>query len=423
MQQRRQFLKNTSLLGLAVMLVPVAETLAAGHPATKGKVLVRSGWQTVNIGDIGHTFGLLSILQEQLPNAGIVLWLKSWDRGVEELVHTTFPSIQIIKSSVETNAPDLKAAMAECALMIHSSGPFVTAQKELQYWWDNTQKPFGVYGVSLDEVAPDLALLLDKASFFYCRDTESLKYFKTLNNKCPVQGFAPDATFGIKLYEEAKAAQYLKENGLKTGEFICVIPRLRYTPYWNMSKRAPTDNEKEREAISMAYKERDAVKMRDVIIAWVKATNQQVLICPEVTYQVDFSKETLYDPLPDDIKKNVVWRSTFWLPGEATSVYKQARAMVCCEPHSLIMAVANGIPSIHVKQATDTRKGQMWRDIGLGDWYFLMDETPASQISQQLLQIHNNYPAAQQKTADAMAYVKKLQKETMQVVAKSFSIT
>ncbi len=382
----------------------------------KFKVLVRSGWQTVNIGDIGHTFGLLQLLQDYLPQAEPVLWIKAYDRGVEELLRSNYPALQIIKGKANETSPGLDAAFRDCAFMVHSSGPFVTADAELRKWWNETKKPFGVYGVSLDEVNPDLLALLNNAAFFYCRDTESLRYLKTLGCKCPVQGFTPDATFGIRIYNEAKAQQYLAETGLQKGGFICVIPRMRYTPYWQMVDRKPNEGDLEKQAISDAYKKRDAEKMRAVITSWVKETGLKVLICPEVTYQVEFSKETLYDPLPEDIRKQCVWRDRFWLPDEATSVYKQARAMVCCEPHSLIMAVANGIPSIHVKQSSDTRKGQMWRDIGLGDWYFLMDETPASQITTALMGIHHNYPDAVSKTNKANEYVKKVNRETLQKI-------
>lgn len=407
------------MAGLAAMLVPVADALATAPLAAKPKVLVRSGWQTVNIGDIGHTFGLLQIMQDFLPDVQVVLWPKSYDRGVEELLRSTFPKVQIVKSPIEEVYPELQTAFNECAFMVHSSGPFVTASKELRSWWDKTGKPFGIYGVSLDEVNKELMDLLDHASFMYCRDTESLKYFKTLNCKCPIQDFAPDSTFGIKIYNDTKAQTYLDKTGLKRGEFICVIPRMRYTPYWQMVNREPNEGDKEKQAIADAYEKRDGEKMRQIITDWVKATGKQVLICPEVTYQIEFSKTNLYDPLPPDIKKNCVWRDSFWLPDEATSVYKQARAMVCCEPHSLIMAVANGIPSIHVKQATDTRKGQMWPDIGLADWYFRMDETPASQISRRLLQIHNNYADAQKLANKAMDYVRSIQKRTIKQVKTS----
>ena len=417
MQDRRTFVRNIALTSLGAMLIPLTDALAQNGMKGK-KILVRSGWQTVNIGDIGHTFGLLSIMEEFLPGIEPILWIKSYDRGVEPLLQKNFPKIKVIKSKMEENSPELKAAFDECAFMIHSSGPFVTAQKELKFWHDTTKKPFGIYGVSLDEVGSELVSLIDKASFFYCRDTESLKYFKSLHSKCPIQGFAPDSTFGIKLYDDQKAEAYLSQVGLKKGEFICVIPKLRHTAYWQMVNREPTESEKDKYAVSMAHKKLDGEKMRNVISAWVRATNLKVLICPEVTYQVELGKETLYDPLPPDVKKNVVWRDSFWMPDEATSVYKNARAMVCCEPHSLIMAVANNIPSIHVKQAQDTRKGQMWRDIGLGDWYFLMDETPSSQISAKLLEIHKNYADAQKLTKKAFDYVVGIQKDTMQVVKK-----
>lgn len=412
--QRKTFLKNTSLAGVAMMLAPIANALSV--TAAKPKVLVRSGWQTVNIGDIGHTFGLLQIMQDYLPEVEVILWPKSFDRGVEELLRTSYPKLQIVKSPIDSITPELKTAFTDCAFMVHSSGPYVTADKELRSWWEATHKPFGIYGVSLDEVTDDLAAFLQNASFMYCRDTDSLKYLKTLNLKIPIQEFAPDSTFGIKVYNDAKAQEYLDSVGLKKGEFICVIPRMRYTPYWQMMNREPSASDKEKYAITLAYRERDAEKMRNVITDWIKATGLKVLICAEVTYQVPFGKETLYDPLPEDIKKNAVWRSTFWLPDEATSVYKHSRALVCSEPHSLIMAVANGIPSIHMKQATDTRKGQMWEDIGLGDWYFRMDEIPASQISRELLKIHNDYPAAQKLTNKAMAYVRSLQKKTIKSV-------
>ncbi|WP_407425422.1 polysaccharide pyruvyl transferase family protein [Arcticibacter sp.] len=412
MQDRRTFIRSLSAVSLTVMLAPITEVVAA-NPGRRKRILIRSGWQTVNIGDIGHTFGLLAIIERYLPELDLVLWPKAYDRGVEDLLRKTFPKITIVKSGIDEVTPELKKAFDECVFMIHGSGPYVTAKKELTAWRKNTGKPFGIYGVSLDEVDPALFGLIAQASFFYCRDTESLKYLKTLNNPCPVQGFAPDSTFGIKIYDDQKAKTYLDAVGLKKGEFICVIPRLRFTPYWQMVGRAPSTSEKERYAISMAFKERDGAKLREVMVTWIKNTGLKVLVCPEVTQQVELGKEVLYDPLPEDLKKNVVWRSSFWLPDEATSVYKHARAMVCCEPHSLIMAVANGIPSIHIKQSTDTRKGQMWRDIGMGDWYFLMDETPASQISQQLLQIHNNYDIALESTNKAMNYVESIQKKTM----------
>ncbi|MFD1257530.1 polysaccharide pyruvyl transferase family protein [Mucilaginibacter terrae] len=418
---RREFIKKASILSAIPLITPITDALAAEGAKTKHKVLIRSAWQTVNIGDIGHTFGILALFKQYLPEVEVVLWPKLIDRGVDALLAKTFPKVKILPSSTGfgPNSPELRKAFNECSFMVHGSGPYVTAYKDLQSWWNETKKPYGIYGVSLDEVSPEVSELIDKASFIHCRDTESLKYLKTLNLKCPVQEFGPDATFAIDVLNEPKAEAYLQSVGLKQGEFICVIPRLRYTPYWQMKGIEPNEEDKRRYAISLQHKQIDAEKLRQVVTDWVQKTGLKVLICAEVTYQVDLGKEVIYDPLPDDIKKNVVWRDSFWLPDEATSVYKRSKALVAFEPHSPIMAFHQGIPSIHLKQPTDTRKGQMWRDVGLGDWYFLIDETPASQISTALLKLHNNYAESLKTMEKAKAYVIKVQKDNMSVIKRS----
>ena len=49
---------------------------ASIHAAEKrpSRILLRSGWQTVNIGDIGHTPGILHLLEQYLPEAEVRLW-------------------------------------------------------------------------------------------------------------------------------------------------------------------------------------------------------------------------------------------------------------------------------------------------------------------------------------------------------------
>lgn len=417
--QRREFIKKASILSAAAYFIPVLDSLAL-EVGKNHKILLRSAWQTVNIGDIGHTFGILELFKIYLPEAEIILWPKVIDRGVDELLAKSYPNVKIIKSGYNEQSKELKQAYIDCTLMVHSSGPFVTAQKELQMWWDATKKPFGVYGVSLDEMSDDLQELINHASFFFCRDTESLKYLKTLNLKCPVQEFGPDATFAINVHNEKEANKFLNKVGLNKDEFICVIPKLRYTPYWKMKGVEPTEEDTRRYTISMAYKEVDAEKLRYVITKWVQETGLKVLICAEVTYQVDLGKEVIMDLLPVEIAKNVVWRDSFWISDEAASVFNKSIALVSYEPHSPIIAFNDGIPSIHLKQASDTRKGQMWRDIGLGDWYFFIDETPGSQIADALLKLYKNYPESLKTVQKAKDYVVKVQKDNMKVIGNSF---
>lgn len=422
-QQRRTFIKQAGGALAFSLMLPALRSIASVTGVKKPKILLRSSWQTVNIGDTSHSFGIMPLLQQYLPEAEITLWARELGRGVDTIMAKTFPTLKIINGgTIDDNgrsaSPELERAFAECDFMLHGSGYNVTARKELTSWWLATKKPYGIYGVSLDEADDALKELINKASFIYCRDTESLKYLKSLHSSCPVQAFAPDATFGTKLRNEEKAGAYLESVDLADGEFICLIPKLRYTPYWQMNGTQPTADDKRKYDISLAYKEADNAKLREVISAWVKQTGLKALVCAEVAYQVDLGKEVV-DALPADIKQHVVWRDTFWNPDEAGSVYARSRAMVSLEQHSAIICFAERIPAIVLKQPSDTRKGQMWRDVGLGDWYFEIDETPGSQIANMLMEIQGNYQAALQKLDACRRFVSKVQKESMEQVKKA----
>src|SRR6185436_1688554 len=121
---------------------------------------------------------------------------------------------------------------------------------------------------------------------------------------------------------------------LEEGKFISVIPRLRYTPYYRVknTKRVASDDIKD--AINERTTEKDHAKLRDMIVAYVKATGNKVMVCAEMTYQVEMGRDVLVNPLPAEIKKNVVWRDTYWLPDEAASIYAKAQCVVSVECHS-----------------------------------------------------------------------------------------
>ncbi len=63
---RRSFLHSTAAATLAC-----ARSFAA--PGRPPHIVLRSSWQTVNIGDIGHTPGLLALLEKYLPEAELTL--------------------------------------------------------------------------------------------------------------------------------------------------------------------------------------------------------------------------------------------------------------------------------------------------------------------------------------------------------------
>ena len=48
-------------------------------------ILLVSGWQDVNIGDIAHTPGLIHVLNRFVPEANVILWEKATSDYVDEL--------------------------------------------------------------------------------------------------------------------------------------------------------------------------------------------------------------------------------------------------------------------------------------------------------------------------------------------------
>ena len=224
--------------------------------------------------------------------------------------------------------------------------------------------------------------------------------------------FAPDGAFACDLRDDKKADVFLKQNGLEAGKFLCCIPRLRYTPYWTLSKKRKFN--KIKHARNEQMKEHDHAQLRRAIVEVIKQTDHKILICPEDETQMKVGKEMLYDQLSDEIKKHVVWRPNYWLTGEAISTYVKSAGLFGNEMHSPIMSIGNGIPAIVCRWKEQTSKGAMWNDIGLNDWLFDMDdEKQIPGIVPAVLSIAKDPQAARKKVAKALKIVHQRQRETM----------
>ena len=358
-------------------------------------ILLRGSWQTKNIGDIAHTPGFLNLARKNWPETSVWLWPCQIDRGVREMLLENFPSLRIVESDSE-----LGEAFAECSLLINGSGPAMDIGA-MNKWHAETGKPYGFYGVSADGLwTEDKKVVCNRAAFIFCRDSLSQYFLHQQQLDCPIIDFAPDATFALHLKKSDNAAKYLRENGLKPGKFICVIPRLRFTPA-SFDDDHFYFNDPARQQSSESHLESDMEKMRQVIISIVENSDLKVLICPEMTYQVPMGRRYLYDPLPEAIKKRVVLKREYWITNEAQSVYAEAHSLISMEMHSPIIFITAGKPAILLRQAEDTLKGQMWRDIGLQDWILELNVTDAAEIARTAFGIINSYPAALEHAAAA----------------------
>jgi polysaccharide pyruvyl transferase WcaK-like protein len=424
MLTRRNFGKSL----LALSATPYARYVHS-QTAARPHILLRSSWQVVNIGDIAHTPGVLALIERHIPEAEVRLWA-SGDLSDEviEMEHRRFPQLRIVKGTIQPDGrasnPELQETIDWSDFLLHGSGPSLVAAKDVAAYEAHTHKPFGVYGITHGSfLSGDDRELLGKAEFVYFRDSVSLEFARSEGISAPILGFAPDGAFACDLRDEIRAEKFLAANGLEDHQFLCCLSRLRYTPYWTI----PGKNRKfdaDRHARNESMKEQDHLPIRDAIVEIARQTQLKVLLCPEDMTQMSVGKELLYDRLPSDVKSRVVWRENFWLTDEALSVYVRSAGLFGSEMHSPIMAVGNGVPAIVCRFEEQTSKGFMWRDIGLGDWLFDLDNPQdRSHVSETVLSLAQNPEQALTKTAGAQKYVRQCQTETMGQLRKSLGLS
>jgi len=411
---RRAFLRSAA----GVLATP----LAAGA-GVKRRILLRSSWQTVNIGDIAHTPGMLALLERHLPGAEVWLWPSRIDQGVEQLLRHRFPQVRIV-----TGVDGVREAFTACDFLLHGSGPSLVAEQDVIRWHGETGKPYGVYGITLSQ-QPSTATtpvsqaaftrtldVLGAARFVFLRDPVSLELARAQGCRAAVVEFAPDAAFASDLADDARAEAFLADHALDPGGFLCCIPRLRYTPYWIVpGKQAAFDERKH--ARNEAMKDHDHAPHREAIIQVIRSTSLKVLICPEDATQMTVGREELYEPLPEDVKRRVVWRPDYWLTGEAISTYIRSAGLFGNEMHSPILCIGHGVPAIVCRWAEQTSKGSMWRQIGLGDWLFDFDrEDDVRRLPEAVLTLARDPVTSRALAAAARDRVRKRQAEAMAIV-------
>lgn len=419
---RRHFLQTSALPAFGTLLpsafasvLPAADLTLRSRPV---RILLRSSWQMVNIGDIAHTPGVLAILERFLPNAEITLWAgNEYSDEVHQMEAKRFPQLKkVVKGSVSPdgkrcNSPELAQALEECDFILHGSGASFVAYRDVLGAVARTGKSYGIFGITWSGADEKQIQFLSTAKFVFFRDSVSLGVAKEAGVCAPIMEFGPDGAFACDLRNDQAAEQFLKEHDLAEGQFACVIPRYRVTPYWKIRGKEMTEKDRTNWELSQQMKEHDHLPIRQAIIETVRQTDLKVLICPEDVSQVALGREVLYEPLPEDVKRRVVWRDRFWLTDEAISTYVRSAGLFGLEMHSPIMCVGNGIPAIVGRFHQQTSKGLMWRDIGLGDWLFNLDEeAEIPGIVPAVLKMLANRELSRQKVAAAQKFVAERQK-------------
>ena len=425
----------------ALLLAPLVALQAVEPP----HILIREALQFENIGDSGRVPGTIRLLYKHLPDATVTLWPWQLHEREREMLMRAFPTLRIAEGEVDEAGKASTPALAEAW---KDADIFITPARHVKTFqtWAKTGRPYGFFGSSfdpvsnrkdrpqgdtLDQLQKVIAALpadhfdglfkhrevYDGAAFLFARDTLSLQYLKGQKLHTPVLEFGLDGTFGIAVRDEKRAQDWLRRIGVEEGKFICVLPRLRYTPYYRV-KNLPRDaGDYEIDAINAEHAARDHAPLRDLITLWVRETGLKVILCPEMTYEIAVAKEHLFDPLPADVKANVIWRDTFWLADEAASVYARAVAVVSAECHSPIIALSQGTPALYVRNPADTVKAQMFRDIGLTDWVFESNQTTGQELWEMLKPLHEDRAAGRAKVQAAMQRAAGIQKRMVQAIA------
>jgi hypothetical protein len=160
------------------------------------------------------------------------------------------------------------------------------------------------------------------------------------------------------------------------------------------------------------------------ITTYVRKTGNKVALVPETIYAMDVLGPWLKDGLPAEVTGRVVVMDRYWLPDAAQSLFARAQAVVSIENHSPLLAAAAGTPFVMVHQPEDSFKGDMFIDIGLGDWYVPdINRATGDDIARMLMGIVSDMPAARAKLAKAMAFVSERQRFGMMEVRRTLGLS
>src|SRR3546814_13063198 len=81
----------------------------------------------------------------------------------------------------------------------------------------------------------------------------------------------------MDLRNDVDAVNFMNEHGLRRKQFLCVVTRLRKTPYYQLGSNWSAEKIQEVDALNDQHKEADNAKMREAIVTWVRPTGLPVV--------------------------------------------------------------------------------------------------------------------------------------------------
>ena len=377
---------------------------------TYKRLLVRSVAQEVNIGDIAQGPGILALIEKYIPEAEVKLLASGATPEIQHMIKKRFPNIEIIRGRFINDGNDIEADDKQKVIdvckwadyYVQGSGPWADVEDIKGFVRISGGKRYGIFGVSYPET-PDTKEVLSNADFVYFRDCPSLERAIKDGVNCPLMQFGADSAFAFDIKNDKKANLFMTENKLEAGKFVCIIPRYRYTPYWEIRD---TDFIEARDKVNQKHKEQDNAPLREAALRIVDETDMKVVVCPEDATQMKLGQEIIIDKLPKGYESKFILHKDFWLPDEALGLYSKSAGVFCNEMHSPIISIGNGIPATVGRWAEQTTKGIMWKNIGLSDWLFNIDEeADRNRVVNKLLEIIKNPSDSSKKVSDAQKTV------------------
>ncbi|WP_165962731.1 polysaccharide pyruvyl transferase family protein [Occultella glacieicola] len=381
------------------------------HPGRPRRILLRSSWATANIGDVAHSPGALHALRAEGEDVELTLWPCRLGERERRMFAERQPWVRIVDGDLDADGNPTTAALAEAwaeaDILVHGSAAGLGAGADLRAW-QATGRPYGFFGITYDPFGPYTPSTLAQAAtqiaalpadylseadrelfagaeFLYCRDSLTLDYLTRQRLTGPLLEWGPDATFAHDLLDEPAADSLVAEYRLTRGEFLVAVPRSRFAPYHRIHGLTPGRTDHHRDAVNAAHDAEDLAVLAGAITHWVRSTGGQVLVGPEMSYAVDLAADHFPRILPDDVAPQVRVLADYWDLPTATATYARAAGVLTMDCHSPILASTVGTPAIYLRQPTETIKGRMYADLGLGDTVVEVEDHAAAARLAELL--------------------------------------